>query len=204
MGMFDNIKYNFKGNPLLVPDELHYKFYGVGHTFQTKDFDCAFDFLEVKDDGKLYVEKVEYEFVYPDKKHKPKSVFDKLPKTKKISSEWQFLDITQTIEIYDFVCNNDENYDYWISYVITFVKGEVSETKLLEFKKQPNDERKKTEEKFKSEYARFEKISKTKKYKYFYKPYNKIILKTFKIIRKCLEKIKSFSFYIEEKLKIKF
>lgn len=200
MGMFDTIKYKFKGIPLPIPLSLRDGFSSVPEEYQTKDFDCCLDILEIREDGKLYRKSCEYDAMY---RENPESAWDKLPILKEKNVKWEFLKITNTIDIHTFVCNED-NYDYWLSYDITFIDGKVSNVKLTEFKKEDNQNRKNTAKELNEYYNRLHELSKTKRYKYLYNPYNNFIFKTCNFLSKFLNKLASYIFVIEKKLMIKF
>lgn len=198
MGMYDTIKYNFKEIPLPIPDDIS----SVPETYQTKNFDCALDLLEIREDGKLYRKDCEYEI--NEKINESKSFWgDKIPSIKEKNVKWNFLKITHTINIYDFICNENVDYDCFLSYNIIFIDGKVSSVNLSEFKKYDNQNRKKRDKEFKEYGEKFRKFSKTKRYKYIYRPYNKLIFKTSNKIRKFLNKLSMLTYSIESKITIK-
>lgn len=183
MGMFDNIVCKY---PLPLPVDI--KGYTGTEFFQTKDFNNALDSYEIREDGTLWLRKVEYEYL--DGNENGKSIIDKLPVCKEKKSWWEpITNNTNTIRIYTYETNNDGTYDYWIQYDVTFVDSKVTETKLVEFLPIDNSKRKKEHIEFLKFIKDRKKFESTLLYKFICRPYNNII-------RFCFKKIYKVSQYV--------
>lgn len=181
MGMFDEIECKY---PLPLPEDPK-GFIGEKY-FQTKDFDCALDKYIIREDGTLWIHKVEYE--YPEN-------YDFIPWTDVISEikekkSWlEPVKVTTSIRIYNHVRSEGE-YDYWIQYNIKFADGIVNDVSLEKFDAYNNAERKRISEENIKRLKEWNKYTKTIWYKYIHRPYNYIIRFTFGILRKVINRIK--------------
>lgn len=195
MGMFDDIVCKYK---LPLPEDP--KGFTGSTNFQTKDLDCALKRYEIHEDGSLHVQQQEGEYVPPDKK--AKGLVGRIGYYKVTKTWLEPLKITNTIRINDYQTPNDTDYDYWVSYDIVFIDGQIKDVKLVEFEATPNEKRKKSDEEHNLEMDRWYKLSQTKRYRYLYRPYNIVIRKIFNGITKCLTKLKLLANSLERKLRI--
>ena len=167
MGLYDTI--HVKNFPLPLPSEP--KGFTGTTCFQTKDFDCGLQNYEIREDGTLWCEEVEYVAGEPNSGSKPYFV-DVKHKT------WVFVEITNTFEMYDYIQTHDERqYDYCITYKVVIVKGVVDKIELVSFNAIENSERKEVDRNFLKSIRYRQILQKTKRYKYIYAPYTKIVYK---------------------------
>ena len=157
--------------PLPMPEDP--KGYTGSHGFQTKDFECALDVYIIDKDGQLLLERRDSEWIEGDPNGK--SFLDKMGHVKTIKTWLEPLTNTCTIQFYDFIDSNKTDYDYWIVYDAVFIEGKMKEVKLTTFEATPNSERKKKDIEFHKKMREWDEFRKTRRYKYFLNPYNKII-----------------------------
>lgn len=145
------------------------KGYSGSESFQTKDFSNFLLSYAIEEDGSFWILQKEMERIYE----------------------------TKTFSIYDF--QHGENYDYWIEYSVSMIDGFMKDVFLTAFEATDNSERKKQDELFEESLRQRREFVKTKRFRYLYHPYNKIIAKIFSFARK----IQSINLYkLETKLKI--
>jgi len=122
MGLYDTINCKYK----LPTDQRFLDLPGLffkNWYFQTKSLGRRLHNYEITEDGKLKV--LTYgEELYP-------------PDGTQLKSEWHpYFPINQKLEMYDVVeSKTDKNFEYWISYELTFKGDTVSNVTLLKFKK---------------------------------------------------------------------
>lgn len=167
MGMFDTIICKY---PLPMPSDP--KGYVGSESFQTKDLENALLVYEIREDGTLWEQKHETEWVEGDSKSD--NWLDKMGHNKTLKSWWDQVSFTKTIRMLD-VQFNDGEYDYVINYKINFVKGVVSEVEISSFEARPNNERKSRDFEFIEIMKQREKFIKSWKYRYFYKHYHNVV-----------------------------
>ena len=190
MGMFDDIECKY---PLPQPEDPK-GFKGETY-FQTKDLESCLDKYEIREDGTLWVHKVEYE--YPENlTDKDVSWGDISLDIKEKRSWWEPVNTTRTIKMYNSVYSEDE-YDYWIVYEVTFIDGKVTKTIINKFETWPNSERKKLHEENINKLKAWGEYTKTKRYKYIHKPYQSVVKFVFKKLLRCLEKTTTSLFKLE-------
>lgn len=161
MGLYDTIHAKIK-----LPQPTDPKgFNGTTH-FQTKDLECCLVDYQIREDGTLW--RLDIEYTEAECKDR---LFGIEPK----SSNWVFDAITKTIEMYDFVHSNESEYDYWIDYKVVFIKGVIDNIEISKFEATPNAERKESDRIFRENLIKRQKFSKTKAYKYLYRPYSSIV-----------------------------
>jgi hypothetical protein len=168
MGMYNSVDCHY---PLPMPEDP--KGYTGSHGFQTKDFECALDVYIIDKDGQLLLERRDSEWIEGDPNGK--SFLDKMGHVKTIKTWLEPLTNTCTIQFYDFIDSNKTDYDYWIVYDAVFIEGKMKEVKLTTFEATPNSERKKKDIEFHKKMREWDEFRKTRRYKYFLNPYNKII-----------------------------
>ena len=190
MGMFDDIECKY---PLPQPEDPK-GFLGTTH-FQTKDLECCLDKYEIREDGTLWIHKVEYE--YPNRvTDEDVSWGDIRLDIKEKRSWWEPVNTTASIKMYNSVYSEGE-YDYWIVYEVTFVDGKITKTNLNKFEVWPNSERKKLHEENINKLKAWVEYTKTKRYKYIRKPYQSVVKFVFKKLLKSLEKTTTILFKLE-------
>ena len=166
MGMFDEIVCKY---PLPLPEDTK-GFHPYG--FQTKDLDNALDCYEIREDGTLWLRECERE--YTDGNPKGKTWSEKIGSVKETKVWWTHVKLTKKINMYTYHQGENE-YDYWVEFVVEFVDGIINKIELKKFDVTNNTERK---ENFRQH---IEKLKERKEFesKLFYKligkPFNKII-----------------------------
>jgi hypothetical protein len=168
MGMYDSIDCQY---PLPMPDDP--KGYTGSFGFQTKDFDCALDIYIIDKDGQLFLEQREMEWV--EGNPNGKGFLEKSGYAKTVKTWLEPLNNTCTVEFYDYSHSNNTDYDYWIVYNAIFINGKLSEVKLTTFEATANSERKKKDIEFHNKLRKWGEFTKTRRYKYLLKPYNKCL-----------------------------
>ena len=166
MGMFDDIVCKY---PLPLPEDTKgFRPYG----FQTKDLDNALDCYEIREDGTLWLRECERE--YTDGNPNGKTWSEKIGSVKETKVWWTHVKLTKKINMYTYHQGENE-YDYWVEFVVEFVDGIINKIELKKFDVTNNAERK---ENFRQH---IEKLKERKEFesKLFYKligkPFNKTI-----------------------------
>ena len=166
--MYDSVDCQYS---LPMPEDP--KGYTGSHGFQTKDFDCALDIYIIDENGQLFIERRETEWVEGDPNGK--SFLDKAGYLKTTKTWLEPLNNTCTVEFYDYSHSNNTDYDYWIMYEAVFVSGKITECKLVTFEATPNAERKKKDIEFNNRLRQWAEFTKTRRYRYLLNPYNKCL-----------------------------
>jgi len=170
--MYDSINCKY---PLPIPEDP--KGYLGSREFQSKDLDCALSYYEIREDGSIWEEERETEYVPGN--DKAKSFWDKIGHLKTIKSWYEPRCINDIINIYDYQQNDEGNYDYDIEYAIRFENGKIVDVKLVEFEAIDNTSRKKLHEENEQTLLKWIEYKKTYKYKFLVRPYLYIVRKTF-------------------------
>ena len=166
MGMFDEIVCKY---PLPLPEDTK-GFHPYG--FQTKDLDNALDCYEIREDGTLWLRECERE--YTDGNPNGKTWSEKIGIVKETKVWWTHVKLTKKINMYTYH-QGENQYDYWVEFVVEFVDGIINKIELKKFDVTNNTERK---ENFRQH---IEKLKERKEFesKLFYKligkPFNKTI-----------------------------
>jgi hypothetical protein len=168
MGMYNSVDCHY---PLPMPEDP--KGYTGSHGFQTKDFECALDVYIIDKDGQLFLEQREMEWVLGNPSGK--NFLEKSGYAKTVKTWLEPLTNTCTIQFYDYFSSNNTDYDYWIVYDAVFIEGKMKDIKLTTFEATPNSERKKKDIEFQNKLREWDEFRKTRRYKYFLNPYNKIL-----------------------------
>jgi hypothetical protein len=116
MGMFDTITVKAE-MPESWPKDTE-------PVFQTKDLECLMFNYEVREDNKLYIERVKYKTVEQRSTKKGGDWLSRFPTLERESSEWEFAPATGYIVFYTSV-KNDEGEDLWLEYRAHIVSGVV-------------------------------------------------------------------------------
>jgi hypothetical protein len=181
MGMFDDIECKYS---LPLPEDPK-GFVGEIY-FQTKDLECCLDKYKIREDGTLWIHRIEYE--YPEN-------YDFIPWTEisshiKEKKSWdEPVNITKNIRMYSYILGENE-YDYWIDYDITFIDGKITKVNLEKFETHSNSQRKIREKENNLKLKAWMEYTKTNRYIYFHKPYNSVIRFTFRLLNKLIDRIK--------------
>ena len=191
--MFDSIDCKY---PLPNPEDP--KGYEKSFSFQTKCLNNALATYEIREDGTLWIEK--RDGVFKEGNPKGKTLSEKLGKF--IVQKIWFEQVLHhgLIEIYDYIESNSKDFDYFISYEIQFDRGVVVSVRLLEFTANDNTKRKALRKKHDEEMRLAYEFRQTKKYKYFYGPYNKLIRYIFRNLYDVSNRIPSLLIKVENKL----
>jgi hypothetical protein len=168
MGMYNSVDCQY---PLPMPEDP--KGYTGSHGFQTKDFECALDVYIIDKDGQLLIERRDTEWIEGDPNGE--GFLSKMGHLKTIKTWLEPLTNTCTIQFYDYFSSNNTDYDYWIVYDAVFIEGKMKDITLTTFEATPNSERKKKDIEFHEKMREWGEFRKTRRYKYFLNPYNKII-----------------------------
>lgn len=209
MGLYDTITCKY---PLPKPEDL--KGYKGSVSFQTKDLGEGLSHFEIREDGSLWVEKAETEYISRDSKTLKDDVDERLKKLpdntklgfselsglKVLKSWWEFVEVTTTVEMYDYCISDDTHYDYDITYKLKIIDGIVKELNLHEFKANPNRDRKLRDIKFKREAIARNIFVNKWYYKYILKYYNRLIFFIARSIKKICDKIGSSIWTIERNI----
>jgi len=197
MGMFDYLDVKF---PLPMPKDPM-GFTGVGSCgFQTKDLENCLSTYQIREDGSVWLKKVKNKYVpgNPD----DDSLLGRLGHVEPISSKWVLVEhLPKTIEFYDYQQTRNGNYDYYIVYVATVVKGKVKRVKIKTFEATENSSRKAREAIWEKEHEERAKFCNTWYYKYILSYWNKFICKLEKKLHKFLTYVSSNMYIVSRKLK---
>jgi len=190
MGMYDTLICKY---PLPMPEDP--KGYAGSKDFQSKDLDCALSYYEIREDGSIWEEERETEYVPGN--DKGKNFWDKIGHLKTLKTWFEPRNINDIINIYDYQQNNDGNYDYNIEYNIKFENGKIVDIKLVNFEAIDNTQRKKTQEENEKTWRNWIEYKKKYRYKYVVRPYLYIGRKTFYYAHKVLEKMNIFLYKLQ-------
>ena len=193
--MYDTIICEY---PLPMPDDP--KGYTGSDDFQTKDFDQSLSTYTIDENGQLFIHRYEGEWE-PGNKDSD-SFIGKLGYFKTTKTWQEQLNTTTTIVFYDYIHSENTDYDYLIEYEAVFVVGKITSVKLTEFTATHNAERKKKDEEYDIRLQEHRKFAKTRRYKYFVRPYNQTISFIFRQLGKISYKLPYLLNRIERKIKI--
>lgn len=195
MGMFDTIICKYS---LPMPEDP--KGYTGSATFQTKDFDTGLDEYTIQEDGSLWIEERETEYVPGNPNSK--ALWERMGHINTIESWLEPLKITRTIQMYDYQHVRDGDYDYNIEYEVTFVDGNITNVKLIKFDAMDNKNRKQRDKEHFEEIRLRIEFEQKFYYKYFLKYYNKSLSSVCYYIYKLTNAISTHIWNIERKLTI--
>ena len=184
--------------PLPMPEDP--KGYTGSHGFQTKDFECALDVYIIDKDGQLLIERRDSEWIEGDPNGK--SFLDKMGHVKTIKTWLEPLTNTCTIQFYDFIDSNKTDYDYFITYEAVFINGKISSVKIINFEANENAKRKIRDAEFAKKNKENYQFRQTWQYKYFVKPYNRVISFIFFKTIKVLSFLSTTLYKIERNIRI--
>lgn len=143
MGLFDYVKVKKK----LPTDALIKKFLGKDFDprkleFQTKDLDNAMLHFEIRENGSMYVERVEYRESTPEEQAEDKKKWGKFGvlRLKVKSQNWEKIDYTGDINFYSYDHNKQDDRYYALDYKAHVVKGKVKSIKLEKTERETDEE----------------------------------------------------------------
>jgi len=195
MGLYNSVDCHY---PLPMPEDP--KGYTGSHSFQTKDFECALDVYIIDKDGQLLIERRDSEWIEGDPNGK--SFLDKMGHVKTIKTWLEPLTNTCTIQFYDFIDSNKTDYDYFITYEAVFINGKISSVKIINFEANENAKRKIRDAEFAKKNKENYQFRQTWQYKYFVKPYNRVISFIFFKTIKVLSFLSTTLYKIERNIRI--
>jgi hypothetical protein len=186
MGMFDDINCKY---PLPMPAAP--QGYTGSVDFQTKSLNNALDKFEIREDGTLWILNVTYE-----------TTDDQMLPFKIKDTHWVPHNITQTIEIHDYISSTKKGLDYSIEYQITIIDGKVQKVDLTRFVARDNSYRLEQQrvhtELMKQRWA----FESTLVYRIIFRPYNEIIRFVFKHLCRANRCLYNNLWKLERKLSI--
>lgn len=191
--MYDSIICKY---PLPMPENP--KGYTGSREFQSKDLDCTLSSYEIREDGSIWEEKRETEYVPGN--DKAKTFWGKIGHFKTIKTWFEPLQINDFINIYDYQQNNKGNYDYDIEYRIRFENGKIIDVKLVDFEAIDNTNRKKLHEENEQTWRKWIQYKKTYRYRYIVRPYLYVIRKSFVFFQNILSDLKHYLYLLQRKL----
>ena len=195
MGMYNSVDCHY---PLPMPEDP--KGYTGSHGFQTKDFECALDVYIIDKDGQLLIERRDTEWIEGDPNGE--GFLSKIGHLKTIKTWLEPLTNTCTIQFYDFIDSNKTDYDYFITYEAVFINGKMSSVKIINFEANENAKRKIRDAEFAKKNKENYQFRQTWKYKYFVKPYNRVISFIFFKTIKVLSFLSTTLYKIERNIRI--
>jgi len=143
MGLFDYVKVKKK----LPTDALIKKFLGGDFDprkleFQTKDLDNAMLTYEIRENGDVYLEHVEYRESTPEEKLEDKKRFKGWAtwSLKVKNRRWVKTNITNDIHFYSYDLNKQDDRYYALDYKAHVVKGKVKSIKLEKSERESDQE----------------------------------------------------------------
>lgn len=166
MGMYDDIVCKYH---LPLPEDTK-GFHPCG--FQTKDLENALDCYEIREDGTLWLRECEREYIDGDPKGKTWS--EKIGLVKETKVWWTPVKLTKSINMYTYQHGEDQ-YDYWVEFVIQFIDGVLQKIELKKFNATDNTKRKENNRQHIEELKKRKEFESTLFYKLFGKPFNKTI-----------------------------
>jgi hypothetical protein len=191
MGMYDDIVCKYH---LPLPEDTK-GFHPCG--FQTKDLDNALDCYEIREDGTLWLRECERE--YTDGDPNGKTFLERFGIVKETKVWWTHVKLTKSIDMYDYQHGEGE-YDYWVVFSIQFVDGVINKINLVKFDAKDNAKRKEDDKRHIEELKQRMKFESTLFYRFFCKPYNKIIRFVTRQLSKFATLLLSVCYKIERKL----
>ena len=193
MGLFDYINCKYK---LPLPEDvMELKEVDFNKlSYQTKDLEDLMDLYEIREDGTLWVERHEREWV--EGNPKGKSICDRVGYMKSVKCWWeQCVNFNGSVNFYEHISFHEYEHiknNYWVEYIALFTNGKVTEMKLHKFEATDNSQARKNHQEFKDK-MNARKVLWDKWYmKHIYKYYDNSIDFLFKKYRK-------FKYFIDTK-----
>lgn len=193
--MYDSIDCHY---PLPMPEDP--KGYIGSDNFQTKDLDLALSSYIIDENGQLFIERHEGEWIEGNKDSK--SIFEEMDHFKTTKKWLEQLNTTTTVAFYDYQQSDKTDYDYMIEYEAVFIGGKISSVKLINFEATSNSKRKKSDEEFKIKLGQRRDFVETWRYKYIYHPYNNVLRAVVRRTTTWLGRVNSLIFKLESKIRI--
>lgn len=178
MGMFDSVSCKY---PLPMPENP--QGYTGSVDFQTKCLDNVMDNFEIREDGTLWKSNVIYETTDTEwvpffRDHITPGRGKCTYKIKDV--QWVPHNITQTIEIYNYINSDIKGVDCSITYQIMIIDGKVQKVDLTQFEASDNSYRLELQKIHIERMMQRCVFESTLLYRILFKPYNKIINFVFK------------------------
>lgn len=181
MGMYDSVEVLYK---LPLPENP------MGYTgsdnFQTKDLENCLSIYQINENGELFKEERETEWVEGDPNSK--TIFGKMGHAKTIKAWWEKVNYHGVLSIYDYRQTSGD-YDYWIEYKLTYSSGRIDSVEISQFECHSNKKRKEQDEEFKIRMQKRNVFINSKMYRYFFKHTNRLVYFTFDKINKLTSRI---------------
>ena len=181
-----------------MPDDL--KGYIGSDNFQTKDLDLALSLYIIDENGQLFIERHEGEWIEGNKDSK--SIFEKMGHFKTTKRWLEQLNVTTTVAFYDYQQSDNTDYDYMIEYEAVFIGGKISSVKLINFEADENAKRKISDAEYDRKNKEDYEFRQTWQYKYFVKPYNRSVSYIFFKTIKGLSFLSTTLYKIERNIRI--
>lgn len=208
MGLFDYLKIQKK----LPTDALLKQFLGKDFDlssleYQTKDLENAMLTYEIRKNGDLYYEQIEYRESTPEEKAQDKEEADKNKffagiRLREKSRQWVKTDITRDVNFYSYTKHKDGRY-YSIDYTAKFVNGRAKTIKLLKTERESDQEyadRLQQEAKWAEEMRQHQKKINSISYKVINNVYNIPVRKAIRLARKGTENFSKLLYGLERKI----
>jgi len=162
------------------------------HQFQTKGLANALIEYKIGKDKILYEKKVEYEereLTEEEKKDRDSGGFwSPMWVMEEKSHEWVKDDFTGYIRFYDLLDDVDSTHDAWVDYSVHVKNGEVQgDVQLTEYRLEDNTESKANTKKWKEKAKARKEYEKKWRYKYCFKYCNRLVVWTFRKLRRIHE-----------------
>jgi len=190
MGLYDTITCKY---PLPMPADP--KGYSGSESFQTKDLENGLLTYEIREDGSIWLEKVEGDYVPGD--NSGKDFWERFGHFEITKKWWEKVPITDSVDILDYQ-TTDGDYDYCIEYKIFFKNGLVSNLELIRFSAESNTDRKESNRKMNQEMEDFLVYKKTFRYRFFFGPYNYLVYFVFRKMSRFLNFLLSNCYRAEQ------
>lgn len=114
-----------------------------GSEFQTKDLEALMDHYVIQD-KKLFLRKYKID-QWVEGNPDATSLHERLGYLDRREPYFEETKVTATLRIYDFLYSVRDRWDCWVEYQVVVKDGVVDTVSLIEFKKESDSERKKTE-----------------------------------------------------------
>lgn len=208
MGLFDYVKVQKKlPTNALLKQFLGKNFDLTSLEYQTKDLENAMLTYEIRKNGDLYYEQVEYRESTPeekeqDKQETAKNKFFAAFRLREKSRQWVKTDITRDVNFYSYTKHKDGRY-YSIDYTAKFVNGRAKAIKLLKTERESDEEyseRLQQEAKWAEEMRRHQKKINSISYKVINSVYNIPVRKAIRLLNKGNQQVSKLLYTLERKI----
>lgn len=208
MGLFDTIEVKKKLPTNNVIKQFLGKDFDLNSLeYQTKDLDCAMLHYELRSNGDLYYEHVEYRQSTPEEVEQEKQEakrnkwFPRFHMREK-SREWVKSTETRDVEFYAYFKHKDDRY-YSLDYKAHIVKGKVKSIKLFKSERetdQQHAERLQIEAKWAEDFRRHNQHVNRLSYKIINNIYNKPVRGLLRNMQRYSQKLPTLLYKLERKI----